>query len=178
MFQIIQEIDTSILLFIQEEIRTGILSGIMLFFTFISHAGAIWLIPAVCLMITKKYRSLGFTLLFCVAVSWTINDLVIKNLVMRLRPITRIPELEVLIAVPSSFSFPSGHSCTSFAAAYALTKGMKKYGGFAYIPAVLIALSRVYVGVHYPSDIVFGAIIGTLLAMAAYWVRVKYIRKI
>jgi undecaprenyl-diphosphatase len=130
----------------------------------------VWIALSVVLMLFKKHRKLGFSILVCIAAAWLVNDGVIKNLVCRTRPFDTVPGLEVLVSKPSSFSFPSGHACSSFCAAFVITRMRGKKGALVYIPAALIALSRIYVGVHYPSDILVGAIIGTVSGAVFTWI--------
>lgn len=162
MLEWIFSLDKAVLLFVQETLRCPVLNWIMVFFTTIGDAGVLWLALGLGLFLFRKTRRAGFDLILAVAVCWLINDPLIKNLVARPRPFTQIPGLEVLVALPGSFSFPSGHACSSLAAAFALRWGLGKKGGLFYIPALLIALSRIYVGVHYPSDVLAGALLGTL----------------
>ena len=170
MFAQILSFDSQILLFIQNFIRNDFLDPVMLFFTYAGEAGTIWIIISIVLIFTKKYRKAGFLTLLCLLICYIANDLIIKNIVMRPRPFETITNLQVLSALPSSWSFPSGHACSSFAAAYAITRGCGKKGAFAYILAALIAFSRSYVGVHYFSDILVGGIVGTVLSAAIYGV--------
>ena len=173
MFSAIQSIDTSVMMFIQEHIRNGILTPIMAFFSIIGDVGAVWLILSAALIITKKFRRTGILLLASVAISWMMNDLLLKPLIARARPFEVIDGLEVLIHLPRSYSFPSGHACSSFAAAYALTRSVPKYGKWFYVLAAMIAVSRVYLGVHYPSDIMAGIVVGTLGSIVIHWISVK-----
>jgi undecaprenyl-diphosphatase len=176
---LIQSADSTILLFIQDHMRNPVLDPVMFFFSVIGNAGFLWIALSVFLMLTKKHRRAGFDLLLCVAVCYILNDFLIKNLVQRERPFLCISELCVLLdrfSASDSWSFPSGHTCSSFAAAYALTKSFGKYGSLFYIPAVFISLSRLYVGGHYPSDVLAGALIGTVGSIVVYALRVRYIR--
>lgn len=175
MLQTILNFDVSALLWIQENIRCEFLNWIMIFFTSIGNVGLIWIVMGICMVCTKKFRYAGVTMLFCLAFAWLITEPVIKNIVQRPRPFEEIEALTVLVAKPTSYSFPSGHSCSSFACAYALTRTYGKRGAWFYIPAALIALSRLYVGVHYPTDVLTGAIAGTVLAIPAFWIRSRYI---
>jgi undecaprenyl-diphosphatase len=90
----------------------------------------------------------------------------LKLLVRRDRPPTVILDPEPLMQVPTTSSFPSGHSASSFACAYVLSRFAPRLTVFFYVLAALIAFSRVYVGVHYPLDVLAGAALGTLLAIA------------
>lgn len=172
----LQSFDTAALLYIQDFIRTPILTAIMVFLSKLGNAGLIWIFTGLLLIISKRTRRGGFDLLICLIAAYIVNDLVIKELVARVRPYETIQGLSILVAPESSYSFPSGHTSSSFAAAFALTRAYGKKGALAYIPAVLIAVSRVYVGVHYPSDVLAGMIVGTVVALAVYMLLQKYVK--
>jgi undecaprenyl-diphosphatase len=90
----------------------------------------------------------------------------VKLGVGRDRPPSIVLDPKPLMDVPTTSSFPSGHAATSFACAYMLSRAAPKLTAGLYVLAVLIAFSRVYVGVHYPFDVVAGAVLGTLFAIA------------
>jgi undecaprenyl-diphosphatase len=93
-----------------------------------------------------------------------INNHLIKNLVQRPRPFVTFTDLQIIIPTPSEFSFPSGHTSSSFAAAGVFYKHLpKKIGVPAIVLAGLIGLSRLYVGVHYPTDVIAGILMGIFL---------------
>jgi undecaprenyl-diphosphatase len=180
LFDILQQADSSVLLFLQEHVRNPILNPVMFFFSVIGNAGLIWIALSICLILYKKTRRQGFILLVCIAICYVLNDILIKNLVQRARPYLLIDELEVLLkrfSASKSWSFPSGHACSSFAAAFALRKSFGKTGALFYIPAILISLSRMYIGVHYPSDIICGAIVGTIGSAAVYYIIMRVSRR-
>lgn len=90
----------------------------------------------------------------------------LKNLIRRVRPYEVISGLTALIEKQHDFSFPSGHTASSFAVAIILYQELpKKYGCIAIVLAILIAFSRLYLGVHYPSDVIAGAISGSCIGM-------------
>ena len=99
----------------------------------------------------------------------TTPELTLKNIICRLRPCNVFTNFPMLIARPTSYSFPSGHTSSSFAAALILTLRHKKVGWLAYIPAVLIAFSRIFLFVHYPTDVLAGILLGTLAALLTYF---------
>lgn len=170
-FEFIDATDAGILLFIQEHVRTALLDQIMSFFSAIGNMGFFWLLTAVLLLLTSKYRQAGFVMLLCLAMGFVVCNLVLKNSVQRIRPFIAVEGLEHLmgkLADADSWSFPSGHTCSSFAAAYALARGLGKKGALFYIPAVMISFSRLYIGVHYPSDVLAGAVIGTVISILVY----------
>ena len=168
MLQTIQQIDADILLFIQDHVRCGALDPVMKFASFIGDYGMIWIILAAGLLVSRKTRRGGIDMLVCLAISAALCNLVFKNLVARVRPFLTIEELELIIKPLYSYSFPSGHACSSFASAMALTLAFRGKGAWAFIPAALIAFSRIYVGIHYPSDILCGAVIGVLISLFTY----------
>lgn len=160
-------LDAAILQYVQENLRSGVLTAIMIFITTLGDAGAIWLFAAGVMLVTKKYRYRGFLLLCCVAVCFAINNLALQNIFARTRPFDALAGLSPLVHRPVSFSFPSGHTSSSFAAAYAICRGFRR-GWAVYVLAALIGLSRIYVGVHYPTDVLAGALVGTLTACGTY----------
>lgn len=150
-----------ILLMIQEHVRNGILTPFFLFITTLGDAGFIWIVSALISLCFKKTRKTGIAVIIALCLSLLINNLILKNLIVRIRPYEVIEGLQILIPKQSDFSFPSGHTGSSFAAAIVFYRCMgKKYGIAAIILAVLIAFSRLYIGVHYPTDVLAGMITG------------------
>ncbi len=176
MIELIQNFDTSALLYIQDYLRSPKLSAVMVFFSTIGNVGILWIALGLVLLIPKRTRRGGFDLLICLAAAYIVNDLIIKEIVARVRPYDAIEGLTILVKPLSSFSFPSGHANSSFAAAMALTLAFGKKGVWAYIPAALIAFSRCYVGVHYPSDVLAGILVGTLVAWGTFLLLKKYVK--
>ena len=176
MIELIQNFDTSALLYIQDYLRSPILSAVMVFFSTIGNVGILWIALGLVLLIPKRTRRGGFDLLICLAAAYIVNDLIIKEIVARVRPYDAIEGLTILVKPLSSFSFPSGHANSSFAAAMALTLAFGKKGAWAYIPAALVAFSRCYVGVHYPSDVLAGILVGTLVAWGTFLLLKKYVK--
>ena len=160
--------DAQALLWIQENFRAPFLSGILVFFSLIGNSGLCWIAVGLVLSFFKKTRKGGILLLLCLLGAYLVNDILIKPLVARVRPYEVVEGLEILVPPLSSFSFPSGHTNASFASAFALTAYFGKKGAWAYLPALLISLSRCYVGVHYPTDVLMGAVVGTLSALLVW----------
>jgi undecaprenyl-diphosphatase len=121
------------------------------------------------LAVYPKTRTYGFLLLAALAVDAVVLNLGLKNLVQRVRPYDQFPDLILLIEKQVDFSFPSGHSGCAFAAAgvflLAPPKGKRAFGWGMLILAVIIGFSRLYVGVHFPTDVLAGAAIGFLSAL-------------
>lgn len=168
MLDFIQSADTEIILFIQNNIRVPFIDAIMIFMSYLGEAGIVWVAISLILIFRKKYRMAGICTLAAMALCYVLNDLILKEIVHRPRPFDTITQLTALGFKPSSWSFPSGHACSSFVAALTLTKFLGKKGSLSYILAVLIAVSRPYAGVHYVSDIIAGAIFGTLCALIIF----------
>ena len=103
--------------------------------------------------------------------SLIVNNFLLKNLVARIRPYDMMDTLIPLVNKPTDYSFPSGHSGCAFAVAGVYVRNLPKRAGIPLlILAILIALSRLYVGVHYPTDVLAGLIIGVALSYLAEWV--------
>lgn len=169
-------LDGNILLWIQEYIRQDWMEGFWKCITMLGDSGWFWIVLSIVLMIPRQTRWIGITSLTALVIGALITNVTLKNLVARTRPYEVIEELLLLIEKQSDFSFPSGHTCASFAAAGVYWRMMpKKYGIPLMILAALIAFSRLYVGVHYPSDVLAGLVIGLFAAWAA-WHLQRYVR--
>ena len=163
-----------ILLFIQDNIRTDFLDPVMLFITRLGNAGIFWIAVTAVLLLIKKSRKVGVCCLIALLLQITIVNGVIKNLVGRIRPYDVVEGLNCLVGVQKDPSFPSGHTSSSFAVSWVIFRKMpKKFGIPALIIATLIALSRLYVGVHYPTDVIAGVVFGILLALGAMFLTDK-----
>lgn len=162
MISSIQTIDNFILLFIKDNMHGAIMDKVMVIITYLGNGGMTWIIIAALLMINKKYRKIGFIALGALILSTILGEGILKHLVKRIRPSADIPAVNLLIAKPLSYSFPSGHTTSSFAVAGVLAKYFKKYALEIFSVAFLIAFSRLYLYVHYPTDVIAGIIIGIL----------------
>ena len=161
-------LDVGFLLFLQDSVRNPILNSIMIFITSLGNGGMLWIAATILLMIPKKTRKVGLMSAIALLGSLIINNNLIKNLVQRPRPFRTFPELQIIIPTPSEFSFPSGHTSSSFAAAAVFYRHLpKKLGVPSVVLAGLIGFSRLYVGVHYPTDVLAGVIMGILLSYMA-----------
>lgn len=163
---VITEIDFKILDYIHSHMSCGVLDFIMPKITFLGNAGLIWIIAAIIMLIIKKYRRNGGELAVSLIGCVLIGNLLLKNLVARARPCWINEAVNMLIAVPQDYSFPSGHTMSSFAAAAVIMHMNRKLGVAAYVLASLIAFSRLYLYVHFPTDIIAGAVIGTAIGFA------------
>ena len=128
--------------------------------TALGNGGAVWLLAAGGLLCTRKYRRHGVLLLGGLALGVLTGNLLLKNLIARPRPCWLDPNFPMLIAVPTDYSFPSGHTLASVIGAILLTNADRRFGMVAIPLAVLIAFSRLYLYVHFPSDILGAAVLG------------------
>lgn len=163
--------EANILLWIQDNLRNEFLTPIFIFVTTIGNGGIIWIILTLLMLIPKNTRKIGIMSVNTLVWWVVIGNLILKNIVARVRPYDAIDGLTSIVGAQSDYSFPSGHTGCAFAVAVVMFMGLpKRYGIPAMILAFLIGFSRLYVGVHYPSDVIGGAIIGTCIAIITYFV--------
>lgn len=162
--------DGAILMFLQESVRNVVLDPIMKVITTLGNAGILWIVLTILLLIPKKTRKIGWMSACALLFSLLINNILLKNLVARVRPYNAIEGLIPIIKKPSEFSFPSGHAGSSLASACVLYRRLpKKFGIPILVLAILISFSRLYVGVHYPTDVLAGAITGIVCSYLGEW---------
>lgn len=157
--------DFAILDFIQENIRCGFLDTIMPMISRLGNSGFIWILGAAVLASTNKYRKNGILILLILLTGVIVGNLFLKHLVMRPRPCWINQDVDMLIKIPKDYSFPSGHTLSSFGAATGFMYADRRMGIAAFIVAVTIAFSRLYLYVHFPTDVLGGAVIGTGIAL-------------
>ena len=144
--------------------RAGWLNPVFEGLSYAGRLGILWILIA--LVLCAAYRRWGVFALTVIAVAladWSATGL--KAIIDRPRPPLRYAEPKTLVPVPHDASFPSGHAATSFAAATMLSLAFPRFAPFLYVLAAAVAFSRVYVGVHYPLDVIGGAVLGTLVAI-------------
>lgn len=170
MLERLLDLDGEILLFIQEAVRNPVLDPVMKLITTLGNAGIIWILITLLLLIMPRTRRIGCMSACALLITLLFNNILLKNLVARIRPYHVIEGLQPLVKKPREFSFPSGHAGSSFASACILFRKLpKKYGIWALVLAALISVSRIYVGVHYPTDILAGVITGILYSYLGQW---------
>ncbi len=168
MIEALARIDGNILLWIQEVVRNPILTPVFTFITTLGNAGTIWILFCIVLLSKKNTRRIGAMGIAALLGSVVINNYLLKNLVERPRPFDIIEGLHPLVTRPKDFSFPSGHTSSSFAAATVFYRNLpKRFGMWMLLLATLIGVSRLYVGVHYPSDVLVGIFVGVAIGFAA-----------
>ena len=168
------ELDGNILLGIQEYLRSDLWSWFWINITKLGDSGFIWLATAIPMLFFKKTRKVGIAALCSIALCFLITNVGLKNVIARPRPYTALTDLVVLTHLESSFSFPSGHTANSFAVALIYLYMLpKKWGIPAIVLAALIGFSRLYIGVHYPSDVLGGILVALFTSGIVYTIYKK-----
>ena len=169
--QSIQQLDGEILLLIQRYLRMDMLTPFMKSVTFLGNGGWFWILCAVVLLAVPKTRKTGYAAVLSLIFGVIVTNLLLKNIVARPRPFAEIEALIPLIAKPTDFSFPSGHTTASFAVALVMLRMLpKKIGIPAVVLAALVAFSRLYLGVHYPTDVLAGFVIALVGSTLSVWI--------
>lgn len=165
------EFELKILDFIQEHLRCAVLDKVLPIITKLGDAGIFWIIAAIVLLFFKKTRKMGIMTGLALLLGLIIGNLTLKPLVARVRPYD-MPgvEMDLLIERLSDKSFPSGHTLASFEAATVLLINDKRLGIPAIVLASIIAFSRLYLYVHYPTDVLGGIVLGVLIAFASCFI--------
>ena len=175
------KMDGEILLFIQDHIRQEWMDWFWKAVTHLGDGGVFWILLGIILLFSKKTRPAGVAALLALLVGALITNVCLKNFVARIRPYEVVEGLRLMIERQRDYSFPSGHTAASFASVTALyLVGEKKMWKAALVLAVLIALSRLYQYVHYPTDIIGGVVFGSLSGYLGYkiveWIQKKKIK--
>ena len=173
--------EADFLLFLQNHVRNDFLNIIMIALSAMMNYGILVIALIIFLLVYKKTRSIGFVALIALLVSVVINNLILKNVVGRERPYDAIEGLMLIAKKPGDYSFPSGHSANSFVVAGVITwcaaRDKKWIGILLLVLSGLIAFSRMYVGAHYPTDVIFGTISGVIISIVIYYIVWKRIEK-
>lgn len=159
-FESITALDLSILDFIHNTISNPVMDVIMKILTYSIEYGETALAVFIVMMCIKKMRKTGFAVLGATLAVLLFGELILKHLIRRPRPFVINGAIELIIKAPSGFSFPSCHTAICVAMATAIFLFHKRLGIIAYIYAALVAFSRMYLYVHYPSDIIGGIALG------------------
>ena len=166
--------DLPILDWIQSNLQCAFLDKLMPMITVLGDGGAFWIACAVLMMLLKKYRKTGFSAALALIFGLLLCNIYLKPTIARIRPYDFQEQMGIIINLlierEHSFSFPSGHTIASFEAATAILLRNKKLGTAAMILAILIAFSRMYLYVHYPTDVIVSVFLGIGLAFLASWI--------
>lgn len=155
-------------LYALQEIHNPVMDKLMVFFSHLGDIGLLWIGLGIICCIPKRTRKCGIQVLLSIAVTFIIGNLILKNLVARERPCWLDPGVALLLESPSDYSFPSGHSMNGFTAAVSILCNNRKAGIVAVIVASVIAFSRLYNFLHFPTDVLFGILLGSVVAVLVY----------
>jgi len=173
----ITNIDCMILRFM-ESVHNPLTDSIFSFITWLGDDGKLWIgLALILIAFFPKHRKTGIAMIIGLIVFHFLCNGFLKDLFGRPRPYVLMPDILNSIPdidIPSSYSMPSGHTMMSFVCAEILGKNIPKMKLPAYIAAVLMGLSRIYLLVHYPTDVIVGAVLGVLLAMLINYLKDRF----
>lgn len=168
LYQLAISFDLPILDWIQSNLQSPLMDKIMPIITLFGEGGIFWIAWAVLMLIIPRTRKIGIGMLIALILGVLVCNVTLKPLIARIRPYDLQAEkgivINLLISAQHDFSFPSGHTIASFEAAVVLLKNSKKMGIPALILAILVSFSRLYLYVHYPSDVLVSVVLGTIFA--------------
>ena len=168
----IQQFDEQALVWIAEHIRCALLDPLMKLYTQMGNTGMLFIVLGIVLLFFKQTRKAGVSALCAMLIGLVVVNFTIKPLVARARPWLVIENFVNLVPEHDPNSFPSGHTNAAFAFAIAvcMSAPRKWMKITAVCMAAVMGLSRLYVGVHFPSDVLVGAIVGSLCGLAGAWI--------
>lgn len=158
-----------------QTIRNPFLDKIMPFITHLGSGGFIWIVLGIALLLKKRTRVNGIKMLTALSLSFLFGVIIIKNLITRERPFifdNALVTIDNMIVPPPSdrYSFPSGHTITAFASSLIAFKVNRRLGLIASVISLLIAFSRMYLYVHFPTDIIGAIILSFPSMLIANWI--------
>ena len=168
-----QAAEFAILDWIQAHLRCGFLDAVLPAISRTANHGELWIILAVILLLIRGQRKYGASVACGLILDLVSCNIILKPLIGRIRPFAVNGLVELLIAAPTDASFPSGHTAASFAAVFALKTAGSPLWKPALAVALVIAFSRLYLYVHWPSDVLGGALLGA----AVGWAGAKIVEK-
>lgn len=166
------------ILYAINNLHNPILDKIMVAITTLGDAGIFWIILAIVLIFIKKTRRCGILMLLSMVAGLIVGNGVLKNVIARSRPCWINPNIPLLIPNPDDFSFPSGHTLASFESAIMIFLHNKRWGAVALIIATLISFSRLYLFVHFPTDVLGAILLAVVISISLnyLWNKLEKIR--
>ena len=155
-------------LYLLQDLHTPLVDGLMTLITSLGDHGIFWLLLAAVLFAVPRTRLMGACMLVSIGIGFLLGNVALKNLIARDRPCWLDPTVQLLVQVPRDYSFPSGHTLVSFEGGVTIFMFNRKWGIPALMLAVLIAFSRMYLYVHYPTDVLGGVLVGILAGYGGY----------
>ncbi len=159
--------EIGLLHFLHDTVQCDFLDFLMPVITSFANYGIFWILLAAVLLPFKCTRKIGVSMGIALILGLIVGNLALKPFIARIRPYDFAPSIQLLIPPEHDYSFPSGHTFASFEGAVTIFLYNRKFGSAALVLAVLIAFSRLYLMVHYPLDVIAGALLGSLFALIA-----------
>ncbi len=146
----------------------------MLAVTLVSTYALIWFVIAFLMTCTDRNRRIGIAIIVSLVVTFIVVDVLVKPCIGRIRPF-EFTDIQLIVDTPRSYSFPSGHSAYAFAGATVIAYYNRRWGIVALIFAAIVGFSRLYLYVHWPTDVIAGAIVGSAIALFCIWFLSRYV---
>lgn len=173
-----QTAELAVLDWIQTHLRCGFLDAVLPVISWTCDHGEIWILLAAVLLFWKKHRWTGVSVSFALILDLICCNMILKPLVGRIRPFAVNTAVELMTAPPADASFPSGHTAASFAAVFALRASGSPLWKPAAVLASVIAFSRLYLYVHWPTDVLGGIVVGAVVGTAGAWLAKKLRKRV
>ena len=151
------------------QFRNPVMNTISIFFDYAGAHGEIWIAFTLLLLLFRRTRKAGFAMAVALVLYMAAGHFFLKPLFARPRPCDVNTAITILVKRPHGHSFPSGHTASAFAAAFALWLQNRKLGVPALVLAAFIAFTRLYLYVHFPTDVLGGLVLGLVLGFFASW---------
>lgn len=175
MMERIRRLDNRILEYIQKRVRCPFLDKVMPKITLLGNGGLIWLVIIAAFLVREADRPYGFMMMLALVLCLAVGNIALKPLIGRVRPCNNNMDVELLISRPHDYSAPSCHTLSSFAAATVICCANVPFGIAALILAALIGFSRLYLFVHYPSDVASGLVLGVAMGLFSVFVFYEFL---
>lgn len=163
---IFNQYELLVLHFIKDTMQCDVFDVFFSHITRLGDYGIFWIMLAILFLFFKKTRKIGISMGIALILGLVFCNLMLKPIIARTRPYIADPSLMLIVKPEADFSFPSGHTVASVECAVAIYVNNKKMGIAALVIAVLVAFSRLYLTVHYPSDVIIGAVLGVMTGLA------------
>ena len=157
-----------------QNIRSPWLDQVMIWITNLADHGRLWVMIGLLCLAFSKTRHLGLSMLLSIGLGYVTGNCMLKRIFARKRPCWQKPEIALAVPSPKDYSFPSGHTLVSFEGAFSIWNYNRKWGAAALAAAALIGCSRLYLFVHFPTDVLGGIV----LAMVNAWIGEQIAKKI
>lgn len=164
----------NILNYIQDNVRNGFLDTLMSFWSFLGNMSWIWIVLTVVLLCFKRTRRIGIICVIGFGLSFLIANCIIKPIVARIRPYEINTAISLLLPKQLDYSFPSGHTVYAMCYATIFFRKNKAAGIYMFLFAVIMGFSRIYLYMHFPTDVLFGAVLGIIIGFFSVSIENKW----